>query len=130
MIRWTGLEPWQFEFTFPGSLTSTFLVEGSSFKDLGVIPQSELPKPESQPPQPETRNPEGVKLSGPRVQTLFPDPESLNPNPKSLSPNPEIVFFIDNLPVRIHVIIVMIRWTGLAPWEFECFFQVALHLPS
>ena len=27
--------------------------------------------------------------------------------------------FIDNLLVRIHVIIVMIRWTGLAPWEFE-----------
>jgi len=28
-------------------------------------------------------------------------------------------FFIDNLLVRIHMIIVMIRWTGLAPWEFE-----------
>ena len=28
-------------------------------------------------------------------------------------------FFIDNLLVRIHVIIAMIRWTGLAPWEFE-----------
>ena len=28
-------------------------------------------------------------------------------------------FFIDNLMVRIHFIIVMIRWTGLAPWEFE-----------
>ena len=27
-------------------------------------------------------------------------------------------FFIDNLLVRIHFIIVMIRWTGLAPWEF------------
>ena len=26
-------------------------------------------------------------------------------------------FFIDNLLVRIHFIIVMIRWTGLAPWE-------------
>ena len=22
------------------------------------------------------------------------------------------------VPVRIHFIIVMIRWTGLAPWEF------------
>jgi len=30
----------------------------------------------------------------------------------------EIEFFIDNLLVRIHFIIVMIRWTGLAPWEF------------
>ena len=27
--------------------------------------------------------------------------------------------FIDNLLVRIHYIIVMIKWTGLAPWEFE-----------
>ena len=25
----------------------------------------------------------------------------------------------DNLLVRIHFIIVMIRWTGLAPWESE-----------
>ena len=28
-------------------------------------------------------------------------------------------FFIDNLLVRVHMIIVMITWTGLAPWEFE-----------
>jgi len=28
-------------------------------------------------------------------------------------------FFIDNLLVRIHFTIVMIRWTGLAPWQFE-----------
>ena len=28
-------------------------------------------------------------------------------------------FFIDNLLVRVHFIIVMIRWTGLAPWEFD-----------
>jgi len=32
-------------------------------------------------------------------------------------------FFIDNLLVRMHFIIVMIRWTGLAPWEFEFPFQ-------
>ena len=25
MIWWTGLAPWEFEFPFPGSLTSTFL---------------------------------------------------------------------------------------------------------
>ena len=37
-------------------------------------------------------------------------------------------FFIDNLLVRIHFIIVMIRWTGLAPWEFE--FPVPGSLPS
>ena len=27
--------------------------------------------------------------------------------------------FIDNFLVRIHFIIEMIQWTGLAPWEFE-----------
>ena len=27
-------------------------------------------------------------------------------------------FFIDNLLVRIHFIIEMIWWAGLAPWEF------------
>ena len=32
---------------------------------------------------------------------------------------PERYFFIHNLLVRIHFIVVMIRWTGLAPWEFE-----------
>ena len=32
-------------------------------------------------------------------------------------------FFIDNLLVRIHFIIVMILWTGLVPWEFEFPFQ-------
>ena len=31
---------------------------------------------------------------------------------------PETECFIDNLLVRIRFIIVMIRWTGLAPWEF------------
>ena len=31
----------------------------------------------------------------------------------------KIEFFIDNLLDRIHLIIVMIWWTDLAPWEFE-----------
>ena len=35
-------------------------------------------------------------------------------------------FFIDNLLVRIHFIIVMIRWIGLAPWEFELPFPGSL----
>ena len=30
-------------------------------------------------------------------------------------------FLIENLLVRIHFIIVMIRWTGLAPSEVESF---------
>ena len=34
--------------------------------------------------------------------------------------------FIDNLLVRIHFIIVMIRWTGLAPWKFEFTFPGSL----
>ena len=36
--------------------------------------------------------------------------------------------FIDNLLVRIRLIIAMIRWTGLAPWEFEFPFPGSLHL--
>jgi len=36
--------------------------------------------------------------------------------PKPQTPDP---YCIDKLLVRIHFIIVMIRWTGLAPWEFE-----------
>ena len=27
MVRWTGLAPWESEFPFPGSLTSTFLAQ-------------------------------------------------------------------------------------------------------
>jgi len=29
MIRWAGLAPWEFEFHFPGSLTSTFLARST-----------------------------------------------------------------------------------------------------
>ena len=39
---------------------------------------------------------------------------------------PEREFFIDNLLARIHFIIVMIWWTGLAPWEFETPFPGSL----
>ena len=39
--------------------------------------------------------------------------------PPFLDPLQAREFFIDNLLVRIHFIIVMIRRTGLAPWEFE-----------
>ena len=35
-------------------------------------------------------------------------------------------FLIDNLLVRVHFIVVMIRWTGLAPWEFEFSFPGSL----
>ena len=43
---------------------------------------------------------------------------------------PERDFFIDNLLVRNHSIIEIMRWTGLAPWELKFRFPVALHLPS
>ena len=35
-------------------------------------------------------------------------------------------FFLDNLLVRIHLIIVMTRWTGPVPWEFELSFPGSL----
>ena len=35
-------------------------------------------------------------------------------------------FLIDHLLVRNHFIIVMIRWTGFAPWEFEFPFPCSL----
>ena len=38
----------------------------------------------------------------------------------------ESEFFIDILLVRIHFIIVMIGWTGLAPWELESSFSGSL----
>ena len=35
-------------------------------------------------------------------------------------------FFIDNLLVRTHLIIEIISWTGLAPWEYEFLFPGSL----
>ena len=45
---------------------------------------------------------------------------------RSSAPLLEREFFIGNLLVRIHFIIVMIRWTGLAPWQFEFPFSGSL----
>ena len=42
------------------------------------------------------------------------DEQSIEADPRS-APTAAREFFI----VRIHFIIAMIRWTGLAPWEFE-----------
>ena len=39
--------------------------------------------------------------------------------PSGLRPAGQKQFFVDNFLVRIHFVIVMIRWTGLAQWEFE-----------
>jgi len=38
--------------------------------------------------------------------------------------------FIDNLLARVHLIIVMIRWTGLAPWELEFAIDLEKSSPS
>ena len=35
MIGWTGLAPWEFEFPFPGSLTSTFLEQAANIAGSG-----------------------------------------------------------------------------------------------
>jgi len=42
-----------------------------------------------------------------------------NSGPHRSLPTRQREFFIDNLLVRILFIIVMVRWTGLAPWELE-----------
>ena len=63
-----------------------------------------------------------IKLSNPVERRSWIPASSLAwPLPPNQNP-PERELFIDNLLVRIHLIIVMIRWTGLAPWEFELFF--------
>jgi len=46
-----------------------------------------------------------------------------NPQPST----PERECFIDKLLVRIHFIIVLIRWTGLAPWVFKFPFSLQVH---
>ena len=52
--------------------------------------------------------------------------QALHLSGRAVRPNRE--FFIDNLLVRIYFIIVMIRWTGLAPWEFEFPFSGGRHI--
>jgi len=48
MIWWTGLATWEFEFPFPGSLTSTFQGEGTSPMMLMAFVLKKLkPRPES-----------------------------------------------------------------------------------
>ena len=49
---------------------------------------------------------------------------------RSLELGTERDFRIDTLLIRNCFIVVMIRLTGLVPWELEFPFHVALHLPS
>jgi len=55
MIRWTGLAPWEFEFPFPGSLTSTFLQHDAGGDGRGLrVPLA--PKPQSLTPETYTQD--------------------------------------------------------------------------
>jgi len=77
---------------------SGFQVEGLAFGDSCLIPRRlkdrvELEQPGYTLPRGQDKNAGGTPV--------------------------EREFFIGNLLVRIHLIIVMIRWAGLAPWEFE-----------
>jgi len=59
MIKWTGLAPWEFDFPFPGSLTSTFLHVPQD--EQSRIPPGSAPcppDPQNLNTQPSTRNPE------------------------------------------------------------------------
>jgi len=54
-------------------------------------------------------------------------PRGVHPHRSSrVSSHAERDLFIDNLLVRIHFIIVMIWWTGLAPWGSEFVFPGSL----
>ena len=50
MIRWTGLAPWEAEFSFPGNLTSTFLGDVSMKRDLLLELQGYLVHKKPPPP--------------------------------------------------------------------------------
>ena len=39
MIGWTGLAPWEFEFPFPGGITSAFLSQGRALPHSGWLPR-------------------------------------------------------------------------------------------
>ena len=59
-----------------------------------------------------------VQYSGDTIDVINGDAHFVGPNHSWFSPHSEREFFIDNLLVRIHSIIEMIKWTGLAPWGF------------
>ena len=56
----------------------------------------------------------------PNEPSTFDGTSARSPGPcKEFGAFRERQLFVDNLPVRIHFVIVVIGWTGLAPWEFE-----------
>ena len=92
-------------------------------------PENRNPEPGTQVPDPGTRNPEqeicitNYDASVSNSDSRIPNPESRNATPGRCR---EREFFIDNLLVQIHFIIEMIKWAGLAPWEFEFPFSGSL----
>ena len=82
MIRWTGLAPWELEFPFPGSLTSTFVVGGAATlgarrvlgRDLAVVEEEpELGIPNSGTRTPNPGIPGGARewsFCGPEIVTI------------------------------------------------------------
>jgi len=56
-----------------------------------------------------------VGPGGPGILATDESCDTVHPRQKAR----EREFFFDNLLVRFHSSIVMIRWTGLASWEFE-----------
>ena len=122
MIRWTGLAPWGFEFPFSDCLTTTFLEDTHQTHALALslghrlreLPLGSLTTtflaggPLHRVLPSRWTYALLTRIGGPIHRVLL-----LRPRPV------EREFFIDNLLVRIHFIVLMIRWTGLAPWEFE-----------
>jgi len=99
MIRWTGLAPWEFEFPFPGSLTSTFLADqikphghGAAVSHHVARKQRPLVTPDPGNLQPSlffviTPNPK-PQTATPKPQTQNPQPSTLNPQPSTVNPQP------------------------------------------
>ena len=79
MIRWTG----QFEFPFPGSLTSTFLVQGVVLRCMHMEGTDYMVS--SGTPKPLTLNSNPLPLT-PKPPTLNHKPSTLNPQPSTLNP--------------------------------------------
>jgi hypothetical protein len=76
----------------------------------------------SQPPRqlrlhPQSPNPTPLTLR-PNLHLPQPKPQTSNARSQSEQFFSEREFLIDNLLVRNHLIIEIVWWTGLAPWEF------------
>ena len=76
---------------------------------LNMGPQRQYTPP---PGGPETLQQEGYMEQRPHTPTRV----GTSISRRISSHNREREFFIDNLLVRVHFILVMLRWTGLAPW--------------